>query len=84
MTEQERRVKMRRRTFRITETQDIHIGEIAERVGLDKEQVVRMALGVGLPVVDDELQGDVAERIGEILKEGYFERIKRPGAKRRP
>lgn len=74
---------MRRRTFRITETQDIHIGQIAERAGLDKEQIVRMALGVGLPVVDEELQEDVAESIGEILKEGRFERIKKPGAKRR-
>jgi len=84
MTEEKGRAKMRRRTFRITETQDIHIGQIAERAGLDKEQVVRMALGVGLPVVDEELQEDVAESIGEILKEGRFERIKKTGVKRRP
>lgn len=74
---------MRRRTFRITEEQDLHIEKIAARVGLDKEQVVRLALGVGLPVVDDNLEVDVTEKIGAQLKGAHSESIKRVSAKRR-
>lgn len=61
-------VKVRRRTFRITAEQDVQIEEIARRVGLDKEQVVRLALSVGLPIVDGHLKNEVTEQIGAQLK----------------
>lgn len=77
---------MRRCTFEIREEQDAHIQTIAKRSGLDRSQVVRLALGQGLPVLDEHLEGDAVNfmqlSIEERLREAESKSIKKPGAKR--
>ena len=78
---------MIRRTYKIMDETDAHIGQLAKKTGLDKEQIVQMALDAGLIEVEKFLvrmgESSSMDILRKQLLSGKDGSITSPRAKRR-
>lgn len=79
---------MVRRNYKITSEQDGTIVRLSREMGIDKEQVVQLALERGLPAVEQSWVSAGKPRGLQLFAKALLEmsdgRINKTGAKRRP